>query len=269
MNPYLGIDLDQPDPWCCVPTSATTGCDAATGGRKRPAVEALRKATGVPHPKGITYTAMTGATKKVAGVPTEARFGLSRSQVVSLAASGRPYCISIWAGVTVNTIRRTGSFTRGHTIFGPPNNYSVHPQGERCTCDKLTTARHSEFRIQDPGTYQQGFVQISAELLFKAAEERTRREGLSGINVLVFPDTTDVYRAVIEAHWVRQAPTTESARLRRVEKGDRPRHIQRFVTGEAWFRPDGGRSNAWAQLAAGGYVRGDHLGTTNVVAQPT
>jgi hypothetical protein len=263
---YLGLDQDQPDSYCCVPTASSMGCDAATGGRRRPAVEALRKATGVPHPYGISYIAMTGATKEVSGVPTKARFGLTRTQTVALAASGRPWNISIWTGITAGTIRRTGSFIGGHTIYCPPLNYSVHPAGEVCACEKRTTARHSEFRIQDPGTYAQGFVQISAELLFRAAEERTRRAGMSGINVLVFPDTTDVYREVIESGWVREKPTTESAKVRRVEQGDRPRHVRRFVTGEAWFRPDGGRSNAWAELWNGGYFRGDHLGIANVAA---
>jgi hypothetical protein len=263
---YAGSDQDQPDSYCCVPTAASMGCDAATGGRRRPAVEALRKATGVPHPYGISYIAMAGATKKVSGVPSDARFGLSRTQVVALANSGRPWNASIWAGITRYTIRRTGTFTGGHTIYCPPNGYSVHPAGDVCTCDKQTTARHSEFRIQDPGTYSQGFVQISAELLFRAMEERSRRAGMSGCNVLVFPDTTDVYRAVIESGWIRKQPTTESGKVRRVEQGARPRHVRRFVTGEAWFRADGGRSNAWAELWAGGFFRGDHLGIANVAA---
>jgi hypothetical protein len=258
---YQGPDLDQPDPYCCVPTSASMACDAATGGKKRPAVEALRKATTVAHPYGISYSAIAHATAAVANVPSEARYGLSRSQVVALASSGRPFCISIDCSVTVNTVRRTGSFTGGHTIYGPPRNYSVWPGGETCACNKRTTQRHSEFRMQDPGTYSVGFVQWSAELLFRAAESRT---GGNGINVLVFPDTTEVYRKVVEAHWVREKPTTESKRLRRVEVGDRPRHVDKFVTGEAWFRADGGRSTAWAELAGGGYSRGDHLGVANV-----
>jgi hypothetical protein len=260
---YQGPDLDQPDPYCCVPTSASMACDAATGGKKRPAVEALRKATTVAHPYGISYSAIAHATAEVANVPSEARYGLSRSQVVALASSGRPFCISIDCSVTRYTARRTGTFTGGHTIYGPPMSYSNWPGGSDCGCEKDTSTRHSEFRMQDPGTYSVGFVQWSAELLFRAAEART---GGNGINVLVFPDTTDVYRAVIEAGWVRSKPTTESAKVRRVEAGDRPRHIRRFVTGEAWFRPDGGRSTAWAELWAGGYFRGDHLGAANVAA---
>jgi hypothetical protein len=91
---------------------------------------------------------------------------------------------------------------------------------------------------------------------------------MSGCNVLVFPDTTDVYRKVAEDHWIRSKPTTQSARVKRVEVGDRPRHVMRFVKGEPWLRPDGGWSTAWALLASGGYSRADHLGIANV-ARPT
>jgi hypothetical protein len=260
---YPGADQDQPDSYCCVPTSASMAIDASTGGRKRPAVEALRKATGVPHPNGISYIAMTGATEEVSGVKSEARFGCSRSQTVAISSGGRGHAISISAAVTRYTARRTGTFTGGHTVYVPPGGYSVWPGGERCACEKATTTKHSEFRVQDPGTYSVGFQQWSAELLFKAAEARTNG---SGINVLVFPDTTDVYRKVTESGWIRSKPTTESAKVRQITETDRARHIRRFVTGEAWFRPDGGRSTAWAELWNGGFFRGDHLGAANVAA---
>lgn len=265
MKSYLGLDLDQPDSYCCVPTAAVTGCEACTGGRKKPEVHDLRRATGVEHPNGISYVAMTEAIEKVTGLKTYASFGLSETAIVKLANSGKPWLASIWTGTTRNTIRRTCYCSLGHTLFCPANNYKVFiPDGTVCDCEKKIKTRHSEFIYQDPGTFSQGFVRMSAELMFKAMKERTRQAGGSGCNVLVFPDTTDVYRKVVENHWVRQAPTTQSKKLRRVRIGDRPRHIKRFVIGEPWFRPDGGRSTAWAEYAAGGFGRPDHLGSFNV-----
>lgn len=260
---YLGLDQDQPDSYCCVPTSASMAIDATTGGVKRPSVHSLRNAAGVPHPYGISYIAMTGATLEVSGIRSEARFGCSRSQVVAIPVGGRGHLISISAAVTRYTARRTGTFTGGHTVYVPPGGYSVWPGGERCGCEKATTVRHSEFRVQDPGTFSVGFQQWSAELLFRAAEARTAG---AGINVLVFPDTTDVYRKVTEAGWIRAKPTTQSTRVRRLEAGARARHVRRIVAGEAWFRADGSRSNAWAELWAGGFFRMDHLGIHNVSA---
>jgi hypothetical protein len=259
---YPGADQDQPDSYCCVPTASSMAIDCSTAGVKRPGVEALRKATGIPHPYGISYTWMAGATIEVSNIKADARYGLSRAQVVDLAVSGRPFCISIDCRVTRYTARRTGTFTGGHTVFSPARSYSVQPGGEVCACEKRLVTKHSEFKIQDPGTYSVGFQQWSASLLFAAAESRT---GGNGINVLVFPDTCDVYRKVTEAHWIRERPTTDSKALRRVDLGARPRHVTEIVKGEA-FSVNGHTSTAWYRLAAGGYTRGDHLGTQNVSA---
>lgn len=260
---YEAFPQNQPDSYCCVPTAASMGIDQTTAGVKRPDPENLRRSTGIPHPYGISYRAIADATADVSAIKSEARYGLSRSQVVALANSGRPWSISIWTGVTYGSDVATGYFIGGHTLDCPANNYSLFiPDGSRCTCERRTTERHNEFKIQDPGTYQKGYVRISADLLFRAAEERTRRAGTSGINVLVFPDTTDVYRMGTGSGWVRTKPGAAGAHVRRVEK--RKYHVLRIVEGDPYF-VNGHRSTGWYQVPAG-FIRGDKLGTVNVSA---
>ncbi len=257
---YRPLDQDQQTAYDCVPTTSSMGCDGATAGVKRPSQLALRRATGIPYPYGISYVSMANATESVAGVKAEARYGLSRYQVMAIPQGGRDFGISIDCSVTRYTTRRTGYFTGNHTVFVPAGGYSVHVAGDVCGCEKRTQERHSEFQVQDPGTFSVGYLQWSAELLFAAAEARTYNRG---INVLVFPDRTDVYRLGKGSGWVRSKPSSEGAHVKRVGTGKY--HVLEIVWGEAWWRPDGGRSNAWYRTPAG-YIRGDKLHTGNVAA---
>lgn len=250
---YMAADQDQPDSWCCVPTTASMIVDASTAGVKRPPVEALRADTGIPHPLGISYGSIAGAVEHVSNVQLQPRYGLTRSEVVNLANSGRPF------GISVEMSRLGYSQSGGHTIFVATNGYSVWPGGETCACEKRTNVRHSEYRIQDPGTWRVGYKQISADRLHGAAEART---GGNGINVLVGLDTTDVRRKAVAKGACRKSPSTKANPTRAIQVG-KVYEVQEIVEGEPWWRKNGGRSTAWYLTGAGDFIRGDKLGGVN------
>lgn len=254
---YLPVDQDQPDSYCCVPTTASMIVDHGSAGMKRPAVERLRQATGVPHPNGISYLDIEAAVQQVANVDLQSRFLVAEGTAAIVAASGRSFGISIDASVTRYTARRTGTFTGGHTVY--VRGYSVWPGGGPCACEKKSSLRHSEFTVQDPGTFSVGFQQWSASLLLKAAQSRT---GGRGINIIVGLDTTDVWRKRVKPGYVRESPSTGAKALRRIE--DRPYNVVEIVNGESYTTPAGHTSTGWYRIAAGGFIRGDRLGTVNV-----
>lgn len=258
---YRGLDQDQPNSYDCVPTATSMGVDGATAGVKRPDPKKLREAAGVPYPRGMSYLDMEEAVREVCGMEVQARFLIDMDAVVMASQGGHDQDVSIDLAVTAGTDCQTGNATSGgHTLSLPRKALRQHPGGFVCNCDKHSTAKHPEFVYQDPGTWSVGYRRISGDLL---EEAMLSRNGDRGVNALVFPDTTDVYRRVVLTAYGRQAPSTKAKRLRRLEKG-RLIHVIRMVQGEKWLRSDGKTySTAWYLTQAGDYVKGDRLSTKN------
>ncbi len=253
---FRPASLDQPDDLTCVDTTAALIVNRVTVDSLRPDPLQIRRKTGITT-RGITYMEAAEAVASLYDVNLSPRFHLSRDQVRDLVASGRPIGISIDTSVTRNTNRHTGSFIGGHTVY--VNRYRSTPT---CSCERALAAgnSHSEFQIEDPGTFRAGFRWWSAGLLYKAAEARTNG---NGINVLVGRDTEDVDRTCVGAGEVRAKPDKDAASKESLVPG-KSYAVVSTRNGGDWLRDDGSAGKGWHKVTLTetteiGYIRGEAL----------
>lgn len=236
----------------CAVTGQLIAC--ATVDAKWPNHAEVRAASGIVG-RGISYLEAENAAAKY-GVSLAARYGLSRTQALDAIAVA-PFALSIDAAVTLHTTRRTNNFAGNHTVFVVASN--LWPAGERCACELLTTTRHWELTIDDPGTTVAGYMQWSADLAFRAAEART---GGNGINVLAGRDTEGVSWTGVGVHAIRSDPSySTGSAIGQTVNG----HVYpggRTENGGGWNRPDGSTAHGWVHIKTAthwGWARGSAL----------
>lgn len=240
----------------CVPATCADIIDRTTVSATRVLGSEVRKASGVSG-RGLMYSEAAAATLKLTtakGRPVrlEPRYGLSRSTVRDTVAGGSVCGISIDTSVTRYTTRRTNYYVGGHTVYLLV--YSWWPAGDRCTCEKLTATAHGEYTVDDPGTTAAGYLQWSADLVYRAAEKRT---SYHGINLLVGPDTETVKWVGKESGAIRNAPRNDSPKEASVVVG-RTYFGGRTDNGGSWDRSNGTKANGWIHVAYSGTSTSDY-----------
>ncbi len=239
----------------CVLAACTELIGRVTVGRLRIPAPVLRKRTG-DKDGGVTYdqAASAVADETDNAIILRPRYGLERSQVRDMAASGRAFCISLDCTVTVGTKRATGTFKGCHTVY--VNEYAWRTNGA-CECERELTAKgHGEFQVEDPGT-SRGYRWWSASLLFRAAEAR----GGGRINTLVGTDTEGVTRFGKMNGRIRETPFTDGPDLGPVVLGQSYSVIATEVGGP-WKRADGTVAFGWHRIEhenGTGFLAGERL----------
>lgn len=232
----------------CVPCSTRKGIRRTTLDRTYPTTAAIRAKSGAPSTRGLTYGEASQAALAF-GVKADPVYGNTRQEMFDLIDAGHSACLSIDCSATVNTERRTNSYTGDHTVYV----HDVRHVGDKCLCERHTTTAHNEYLIEDPGNSSIGYVWWSAALVYKAGELRTTdRMGQShGINLLVFPDTEGVKWRVTVQTALRKEPRIDSPRLKRLPAGT---IIPggRTERGGAFRRSDGSQGYGWVHLHYGG-----------------
>jgi hypothetical protein len=245
-------------PLNCVPCVTRKLIRRATTDAKAPSTATVRAKSGAPSTRGLTYgeAATAGAAFGVKLIPS---YGNSRDEVFDLADAGHGFGISIDCSVTVHTARATGGFTGDHTVYDHDVRHC--PAGGTCKCEKESAARvHNEYLIEDPGNSSQGYLWWSADLVYRAAEARTRdRNGIShGINLLVGPDTEGALVKAVLGATLREQPDRTAKAMGKLVVG-RTYKGRRTRTGTNWKRPNGSIANGWREIelqGANGWVEG-------------
>lgn len=242
----------------CVAATTAMLVERATVGRYRPTHVDIRRASGAPATRGLLMVEAAKAANDLYDVTLTPSLGLSRATLRDTVGNGRAVGISISCAVTVNTSRRTNSYTGSHMVYA--NHYQVWPGGARCYCEKRATYKHGEFRIEDPGTTYAGYLWWSADLVYRAAEART---GGNGINILAAPDTEGVpWRCTAKTRVRTKRSFSTGATLTVLVPGS-DKHIGgRTQNGGGWKRDDGTTANEWVHIKTSkgwGWVRGGAL----------
>lgn len=231
----------------CVPNTGRKLMRRATVDAIAPSTAACRKWSGAPDTRGLTYGEMATAAAHF-GVTLTPMYGNTRQEMFDLVDAGHAVGISIDCSVTVNTERRTGSYTGDHTIYG--HDVRHVPAGGKCLCEKRNASKaHNEYLIEDPGNTSIGYQWWSASLVYRAAEARTTdHNGIShGINLLVAPDTEGVKWKCVMTGRFRSEPRKDSAdlgpyRVGTIYPGGRTEN------GGTWERRDGTLAHGWIHL---------------------
>lgn len=255
-EPYFQMDGSEFESSNCVLATCTELIGRVTVGRLRVSAKRLRVLSG-DTVNGLTYGQAAIAVLKATGneIRLEPRFGLDRDQVRDLAASGRPFGISIDCSVTIGTTRRTGSYTGGHTVYVGDYQHRAAVLNE-CRCERNAADAHAEFNVEDPGTHAT-HRWWSAGLLYRAAEKR----GGGAINVLVGSDTEGVQRRGAMKGRLREKPDVTSNDLGPVVQG-KVYEVIATVNGGPWKRDDGTEAFGWHQIVHDGapaFVAGERL----------
>lgn len=244
----------------CIPATTAMLVERATAGRYRPTHVQIRKLSGAPYTRGL-YMGEAAKAAATYGVALNANLGLTRTQARDIIGNGRGAGVSIDCSVTVNTSRRTNSYTGGHMVY--VHSQQNWPGGARCSCEKQSTYTHGEFLVEDPGTTTAGYLWWSADLLYRAAEKR----GGGRINMLIAPDTESVSWVCIAGTRVRSEPSFQSGTtLTTLVAGPAKHTGGRTQNGGEWARADGSKADQWVhiQLKSGkwGFVRGGAMRAT-------
>ena len=229
----------------CVAATTAMLIERATVGRLRPTHATIRKASGAPSTRGLyLYEAVNAA--KTLGVTLVASLWNSRNTMRDTVAGGAAVGVTIHTSVTRYTTRRTNYYVGPHEVYVQAYNY--WPAGEVCACEKKTATAHGEYSVEDPGTTSVGYLQWSADLVYRAAEKLTG----GGINLLIAPDTEiRPWKAAI-AGQIRSEPDYDTGRkladivLGRTYKGGRTEN------GGNWLRADGSKANGWTHVVISG-----------------
>lgn len=226
----------------CVAATTAQLINRATVDTIRTNHAVIRKRSGAPGTRGL-YLAEAIAAAKSFGVTLTPYYGLSRNETRDLVAAGHAVGFLIDCSVTRYTTRRTNFYTGPHMVYG--NSYSWWPAGEKCACEKRTATAHGEYSIDDPGTTSVGYLQWSADLVYRAAESYANG---SGIYLLAAPDTEGRSWKAVSASAIRSLPsyskgvTLATMKLGQVFPGGRTDN------GGDWRRGDGQMANGWAHL---------------------
>lgn len=241
----------------CVAAVTSDLVERATAGRIRPTHADIRKwvlAHGggrdrFGNVRGLTLKEGADAAKALYGVTLTALTGQSRDQVKNTVGNGRGAGASIDARVTVHTSRRTNDYgadqtkMAGHLIY--LHQYRWNPGGLACECEKRASYAHGEYLVEDPGTTTAGYLWWSADLVYRAAEQRT---GNNGIQLLAAPDTEGVGWVCTVATTVRKAPSSTAAKLTSFVAGSKVTKGGRTENGGTWPRKDGSLADQWIHV---------------------
>lgn len=241
----------------CVAATASMLVERAKVGAVRPTHVAIRAKSGAPASRGLMLSEAASAVKSLYGVTLEVKLGLDRTQVRDTIGNGRAAGVSIMCSVTVNTSRRTNSYTGRHLIF--VSEYQEWPGGAYCSCEKRSNVRHGEFYVEDPGTTSAGYLWWSADLVYRAAEA----SGGGKISCLFGPDTESITWTANGAAQVRTQPTYSSGLT--IKKSVIGAKYAGGATqnGGSWSREDRTIATGWVhiKLASGkwGWIKGRAL----------
>lgn len=240
----------------CVPCTTRKLIRRATVDAHAPSTRAIRGASGAPDTRGLTYGEAADGAMLTARVKLMPSYGNDRQEMFDLVDGGHACGLSGDCSVTVNTERRTNSFTGDHTVYVHDVRH-VEVRGT-CLCEKHSAATaHNEYLIEDPGNSSVGYVWWSASLVYRFGEARTTDHlGIShGINLLVAPDTEGVRWKAIEVAQVRTEPSYSTGKgVGRLAVG----HTYdggRTENGGKWTRSDGSYGHGWVHILFGGSWR--------------
>ena len=228
----------------CVAATTAMLVERALVGRIRPTHVDIRKLSGAPISRGL-YMAEAVIAANHYGVKLESQVGLNRTQTRDTIGNGRPAGGSIDCSVTVNTSRRTNSYTGNHMVY--VHQYQYWPGGSRCECEKVATYAHGEFLVEDPGTTSAGYLWWSADLFYRAAEKR----GNGLINLLVGPDTEGRTWTALAARDVRTEPSYSTGKKLGSTKAGVKYAGGRTENGGNWKREDGSFADQWVHIKYG------------------
>lgn len=223
----------------CVATVAALLVDRATVSTIRSNHAKIRAASGAPSTRGLYLYEAVNAVKKLYGITLTASLWCSRNTVRDTVAGGSAVGVTIDCSVTRYTTRRTNYYTGLHEVFLVAYNY--WPAGDVCGCEKRTTTAHGEFTVEDPGTTSVGYLQWSADLVYRAAEKVT---GGSGINLLIAPDTEGRSRKALVDAKLYDTPYRSSKVMRTLPKGTIAK-VTSTYNGGGWQRADGTTGYGW------------------------
>jgi hypothetical protein len=230
----------------CVAATAAYLVERATAGRIKSDHAVIRNASGAPATRGLYIFEAQAAVAKLYGIKLDAVPFASRATLYDIVNSGRAVGVMIDCDVTVNTTRRTNSYTGLHEVY--VGDVSQWPKSaDVCACEKHTTSAHREYLVEDPGTTTTGYLLWSEDLLCRAAESVT---GDRGINLMVAPDTEGAVRTAIGSPYARVSPSLTAKATRRLSSGQ-----QVYATKTL----NGAGGEGWMRLSAGDYVRAAYL----------
>ena len=242
---------NQPNSYTCVSTCASQLTNHASIGRLAPDPNRIHTRSGNVFTAGRSYTAVADAVQTLYGVTLAPRYGASRGDLRALVAGGFMVAVSIDTSVTRYTARRTGTFVGGHSIEVAAEGYAWRTGGS-CHCEANREGEHAEYLCEDPGTYSQGYVWWSADLLYRAAEKR----GGGRINLLVGRDNEGVSRTARRKGAIRRNPNKDAAKVGSIVVG-RAYTLRNTVNGGPWARADGTPADGWAEVGADRWTKGE------------
>lgn len=230
----------------CVAAVTAMLMERATVGRIRVSHATVRAKSGAPSTRGL-YLWEAEKAAAALGVNLEVVLNVSRNTFRDTVRGGNGVGVTIFTSVTRYTTRRTNFYVGPHEVY--VNDYNDWPKGEICGCEKRTAAAHGEFTVEDPGTTSVGYLQWSADLLYRAAEKLT---GDNGINLLVAPDTEiRPWKAMIEGQ-IRSEPDYDTGtKLAAIVVGKTYKG-GRTENGGNWLRANGTKANGWTHVVISG-----------------
>jgi hypothetical protein len=223
----------------CGCAAATELIDMGSGGALRIPASTIRATTGDVS-GGIEGSIIAAAANELTGrtrVELVSRRATSRQEVKAVLEQAS-IGIIIDCSVTVRTKYRTNFFTGLHWV--------TVAAGTHRSSDNTV-------KVEDPGTTLAGWKRWPMKLLLDAAEAVN-----NGFWILEGPKTEDCDRKVLSRTPVRDLPSRDGKRVRRLAKGEIV-HVKRSLTGGSWITQTGSAAYGWFEVR-GGYVKGESLG---------